>query len=124
MAEYNFNISLQTFDASLLPSGSPAKGSKDFAAAVHHFLQEQFAGFKGDARIVVSEDSILVEWTPPPSVKDPIEAAVIKLESGEMIPAIVMLELLRKDTPMIFGFSTIWDWPTATSVGWMKPRRY
>ncbi len=99
MAEYHFNISLQTFDASLLPSGSPAKGSKDYAAAVHHFLQEQFAGFKGDARIVVSEDSILVEWTPPPSVKDPIEAAVMKLESGEMIPAIVMLELLRQEHP-------------------------
>ena len=99
MAEYNFNISLQTFDASLLPSGSPAKGSKDFATAVHHFLQEQFAGFKGDARIVVSEDSILVEWTPPPTVKDPIEAAVILLEKGEMIPAIVMLELLRQEHP-------------------------
>ena len=99
MAEYNFNISLQTFDASLLPSGSPAKGSKDFATAVHHFLQEQFAGFKGDARIVVSEDSILVEWTPPPTVKDPIEAAVILLEKGEMIPAIVMLELLRQTHP-------------------------
>jgi tetratricopeptide (TPR) repeat protein len=99
MAEYNFNISLQTFDASLLPSGSPAKGSKDFATAVHHFLQEQFAGFKGNARIVVSEDSILVEWTPPPFVKDPIEAAVMMLESGKMVPAIVMLELLRQEHP-------------------------
>ena len=90
---------LHTFDASLLPSDSPAKGSKDYAAAVHDFLQEQFAGFKGNARIVVSEDSILVEWTPPPSVQDPIEAAVMKLESGETIPAIVMLELLRQTHP-------------------------
>ena len=99
MADYRFNISLHTFDASLLPSDSPAKGSKDYATAVHHFLQEQFAGFKGNARIVVSEDSILVEWTPPPSVQDPIEAAVMKLESGEMVPAIVMLELLRQQHP-------------------------
>ena len=54
------------------------KGSKEYAAAVHDFLQEQFAGFKGDARIVVSEDSILVEWTPPSTEQDPIEAAVIE----------------------------------------------
>ncbi len=99
MADYRFNISLHTFDASLLPSDSPAKGSKDYAAAVHSFLQEQFAGFKGNARIVVSEDSILVEWTPPPSVQDPIEAAVTRLESGETVPAIVMLELLRQTHP-------------------------
>jgi tetratricopeptide (TPR) repeat protein len=99
MADYRFNISLHTFDASLLPSDSPAKGSKDYATAVHNFLQEQFAGFQGNARIVVSEDSILVEWTPPPSVQDPIEAAVMRLESGETVPAIVMLELLRQRHP-------------------------
>jgi tetratricopeptide (TPR) repeat protein len=99
MADYRFNISLHTFDASLLPSGSPAKGSKDYATAVHNFLQEQFAGFKGNARIVVSEDSILVEWTPPSSEQDPIVAAVMKLENGETIPAIVMLELLRQKHP-------------------------
>lgn len=99
MADYRFHISLQTFDASLLPPDSPAKGSQEYATAVHRFLQEQFAGFQGNARIVVSEDSILVEWTPPSSVQDPIEAAVIKLERGEMIPAIVMLELLRQEHP-------------------------
>jgi tetratricopeptide (TPR) repeat protein len=99
MADYRFHISLHTFDASLLPSDSPAKGSKDYATAVHHFLQEQFAGFEGNARIVVAEDSIVVEWTPPPSVQDPIEAAVMKLESGEIVPAVVMLELLRQEHP-------------------------
>ena len=65
MADYRFTISLNTFDASLLPPGSPPKGSTQYSAAVHKFLQAQFAGFKGDARIVVSEDSILVEWRPP-----------------------------------------------------------
>jgi tetratricopeptide (TPR) repeat protein len=48
---------------------------------------------------VVSKDSILVEWTPPPTVEDPIEAAVMKLESGEIVPAILMLELLRQQHP-------------------------
>ena len=99
MADYRFTISLNTFDASLLPTGSPAKGTEGFSAAVHKFLQEQFAGFKGNARIVVSEDSIQVEWTPPSSEKDPIEAAVTRLEKGEFIPAIVMLELLRQNHP-------------------------
>ena len=102
MADYRFDISLKTFDASLLPSDAPAKGSTDYATAVHNFLQEQFAGFKGNARIVVSEDSILVEWTPPASVQDPIDAAVTKLENGETIPAIVMLELLRQERPNEF----------------------
>jgi hypothetical protein len=29
MADYRFHIPLQTFDATLLPSSSPSKGSKD-----------------------------------------------------------------------------------------------
>lgn len=99
MADYHFTISLNTFDTSLLPTGSPAKGTEGYSAAVHQFLQEQFAGFKGNARIVVSEDSIQVEWTPPSSEKDPIEAAVTRLEKGEFVPAIVMLELLRQHQP-------------------------
>lgn len=99
MADYRFTISLDAFNASLLPPGSPPKGSVRYSAAVHKFLQEQFAGFKGDARIVVSEGSILVEWTPPSSEKDPIVAAVSRLERGELVPAIVMLELLRQRHP-------------------------
>jgi Flp pilus assembly protein TadD len=102
MADYRFTIDLDSFDTSLLPSGSPLKGTKDFATAVHRFLQEQFAGFKGDARIVVSEDTITVEWTPPSSAKDPIQAAVAKLENGEIIPAITLLELLRQRHPRDF----------------------
>ena len=99
MADYRFTISLGTFDSSLLPPGSPAKGSEGYAAAVHRFLHDQFAGFQGTARIVVSEDSILVEWTPPSPQHDPIEAAVLRLEKGELIPATVMLELLRQQIP-------------------------
>ena len=99
MADYRFTISLNTFDASLLPPGSPPKGSAQYSTAVHKFLQGQFAGFKGDARIVVSEDSILVEWTPPSSEQDPIVAAVARLEKGELIAAILMLELLRQQHP-------------------------
>ena len=102
MADYRFNISLETFDASLLPTGSAAKGSPDYSAAVHDFLQQQFAGFKGDARIIVSEDSILVEWTPPSSGHDPVEAAVARLEKGDLIPAVLMLELLRQQNPSEF----------------------
>ena len=99
MADYRFNISLETFDVSLLPPGSPAKGSPDYSAAVHNFLQKQFADFKGDARIVVSADSILVEWTPPSAEHDPIDAAVARLEKGDVIPAVLMLELLRQHNP-------------------------
>jgi len=99
MADYQFTISLDTFDASLLPPGSPPKGTEGFSAAVHKFLQEQFAGFKGDARIVVSADTIHVEWRPPSPHHDPIEEAVARLEKGEFIPAIAILELLRQHHP-------------------------
>ena len=99
MADYRFNISLETFNPSLLPSGSPVRGSEGYPAAVHDFLQKQFAGFKGTARIVVSEESILVEWTPPSPKHDPIEAAVDRLEKGELVPAVLMLELLRQQMP-------------------------
>jgi len=99
MADYRFTISLNTFDASLLPPGSPPKGSAQYSAVVHKFLQAQFAGFKGDARIVVSEDSILVEWTLPPTEQDPVVAAVSRLQRGELVPAILMLELLRQQHP-------------------------
>jgi tetratricopeptide (TPR) repeat protein len=102
MADYRFTISLGTFDSSLLPPGSPAKGSKDYPAAVHDFLRNQFAGFQGNARIVVSEDSLLLEWTPPSPEHDPIEAAVSRLEKGELIPAVLMLELLRQQIPNEF----------------------
>ena len=63
---------------------------------------EQFEGFKGDARIVVSEDTVTVEWTPPPTINDPIQVAVAKLENGEIIPAITLLELLRQRHPHDF----------------------
>lgn len=99
MADYRFTISLDTFDSSLLPPGLPAKGSTDYSTAVHDFLKEQFAEFKGNARIVVSEDSILVEWTPPSPEHDPIEAAISRLQKGESIPAVLMLELLRQQSP-------------------------
>ena len=97
MPDYHFTIPLSTFDASLLPPGSPAKGA-EFSAAVHKFLQEQFAGFKGDARIVVSAEAVHVEWHLP-SHHDPIEEAVERLEKGEFVPAIAVLELLRQQHP-------------------------
>lgn len=99
MANYQFTILLDTFDASLLPPGSPPKGAEGFSAAVHKFLQEQFAGFKGNARIVVSGDTIHVEWMPPSPHHDPIEEAVERLEKRDFIPAIAILELLRQKYP-------------------------
>ncbi len=99
MPDYQFTISLDTFDASLLPPGSPSKGAEGFSAAVHKFLQEQFAGFKGDARIVVSADVIHVEWRSPSPQHDPIEEAVKRLEKRDFISAIAMLELWRQHHP-------------------------
>jgi len=99
MADYQFTISLDTFDASLLPPGSPPKGTEGFSAVVHKFLQEQFAGFKGDARIIVSANAIHVKWKPPSPHHDPIEEAVARLEKKEFIPAIAILELLRQHHP-------------------------
>jgi tetratricopeptide (TPR) repeat protein len=99
MADYQFTIPLSTFDVSLLPPGSPSRDAEGFSTAVHKFLQEQFAHFKGDARIVVSSDVIHVEWRLPSPSHDPIEEAVARLEKGEFVPAIAMLELLRQRHP-------------------------
>ena len=129
MADYRFTISLNTFDASLLPPGSPPKGSAQYSAAVHKFLQGQFAGFKGDARIVVSEDSILVEWTPPSTEQDPVVAAVSRLQRGELVPAIMMLELLRQQHPdelrilynLGLAYSNLGRIARSQSPSWRRP---
>ena len=74
---------------------SAKPGHEDYAAAVHDFLRRQFEGFSGDAKIIVSSETIGVEWGPASKAESPVDAAIAKLTAGNLVQGIVMLELWR-----------------------------
>jgi tetratricopeptide (TPR) repeat protein len=92
---HEFTMSLADFDSTLLPAGSPTKAAGEYALAVHHFLEEQFVGFGGHARIAVTPETITVQWQPATADTDPLDVAIAKLKDREFGPGIMLLELLR-----------------------------
>ena len=96
---YDFSISPQHFDASLLPPRARTVGSPEFGEAVHAYLTKEFEGFGGTARIVVSNEAIHVTWTPDPSHADPLRAALEKLSRGQFPQTIQLMELLGSSSP-------------------------
>ena len=98
-APYHFTLPLIEFDAGLLAPDAPKPGHEDYSAAVHDFLRRQFEGFSGDAKIVVSSETISVEWGPASKAESPFTAAVAKLTAGDLVQGIVMLELWRGQHP-------------------------
>ena len=96
---YDFSISPEDFDLSLLPPEARTVGSPEFGEAVHAYLIKEFEGFGGTARIVVSNEVIHVTWTPDLSNADPFQSAIKKLNQGQFPEAIQLLELLRSSSP-------------------------
>jgi len=94
-ASYHFTLPLAEFDAGLLPADAPKPGHEDYSAAVHGFLRQQFEAFSGDAKIIVSSETISVEWGPAAKNESPFTAAIAKLTAGNLVQGIVMLELWR-----------------------------
>lgn len=97
---YQFELPISDFNDSVLPPGCPKKGSDGYSAAVHSYLAQQFHGFEGDARIVVDEDRITVEWEPRSKGQSLLDAALAKLNVGDIEPAIAILELLLNKEPI------------------------
>jgi tetratricopeptide (TPR) repeat protein len=98
-ASYHFTLPLVEFDASLLSADAPKPSHEDYSAAVHDFLRRQFGGFSGDAKIIVSGETISVEWGPASKSETPVSAAIAKLTAGNLVQGIVMLELWRGQHP-------------------------
>lgn len=96
---YRFELLLAEFNESVLPPGSPQKGSAGFSTAVADYLKAQFKGFQGDAEIVIGKDQISVKWEPREKDVSPFDAALQKIAEGEIEPAILMLELLQREKP-------------------------
>ena len=96
---YDFSISPQDFDVSLLPPNARTVGSPEFGEAVHSYLTKEFEGFGGTAKIVVSSDVIHVTWNADSSNADPLRGAIEKLSRGHSPQAIQLLELLRSRNP-------------------------
>jgi tetratricopeptide (TPR) repeat protein len=96
---YSFSMPLGDFDASLLPAAARTPGSPAFSAAVHDFLQKQFKGFGGTARIQVDADKIEVIWSAGTAAASPLDAIVAKLSGGQLAEGIILLELLRSHNP-------------------------
>jgi len=96
---YHFTLPLVEFDATLLPPNAPRPGQEDYSLAVHDFLRQQFEGFSGDAKIIVSSENISVEWGPTSKTESPFAAAIAKLTAGDLVQGIVMLELWRGQHP-------------------------
>ena len=86
MADYRFTYLPEHLRCLAASTRIATEGIGSVFGCRRQVLQAQFAGFKGDARIVVSEDSILVEWTPSSSEQDPVVAAVLRLQRGESSP--------------------------------------
>ena len=98
MPTYSFTMPLADFDSTLLGTGAQQKDSEDYPIEVQRFLQSQFDGFGGTARIIVAPDLITVEWNPA-SAEDPLDTAISQLRAGQYAPAIVLLEFLLQQNP-------------------------
>ena len=96
---YDFSISPEDFDVSLLPQEARTVESPEFGEAVHAYLTKEFQDFGGTARIIVSDELIHVTWTPDYAATDPLRVATEKLNRGQFAEAVQLLEFLRSGSP-------------------------
>ena len=96
---YEFVISIDDFDKSVLPPHARTPGTDEFSEEVSRFYQKEFAAFKGNARIVVNAKTIQVSWNSDPNRPHPMQAVKKKLEERDFVEAIRLLEILRRHQP-------------------------
>ena len=96
---YEFVLSIDEFDTSVLPAHARIPGTDEFSDEVSRFYQKEFAAFKGNARIVVDSKTIHVSWRSDPNRPHPMQAVKAKLEEGDVEEAIRLLEILRRHQP-------------------------
>jgi tetratricopeptide (TPR) repeat protein len=98
--EFSFKLGFDDFDRSLLGTPTPAVDSDDFKSQVANFFAKQFTGFGGKARVIIDDESRVIEvlWTKDANWNDPRKRALELLNSGQIKQAIPLLTtLLYKD---------------------------
>ena len=98
--EFSFKLAFEDFDISLL--GDEVKlGSDEFTSKVSQFFANQFAGFGGRARVIVSDadQEIEVHWTKEANWKDPKDKILDLLNDGKLTTALPMLWTLVQQDP-------------------------
>ena len=94
---HEYSIAPEDFDVTLLPPAARRVGTPEFDSAVSDFFKNEFSGFGGSARIVVSEKAIRVSWDAEGT--EPLEVAIETLGRGRFREGIQLLELLRSKSP-------------------------
>jgi len=98
-AEHSFTITIEDFDVSLLPPDARRPDTPRFQEAVNSFLQAQFEGFQGRARILVDEKQIHVTWQPGTGGIDLFDQVVARREKGEYPESVPLLKLILSSNP-------------------------
>lgn len=99
--EFSFKLDFDDFDRSLLGNPPPAIDSDEFKSEITHFFAKQFIGFGGKARVVIDDESRVVEvlWTKDSNWKDPKQKALDLLNAGQIKQALPILTTLHHKDP-------------------------
>ncbi len=99
--EFSFKLEFEDFDRSLLGNPSLAVGSDEFKLRMADFFAQQFAGFGGNARVIMDDVSRVIEvrWTKDKTWKDPHQKALDLLNSGQFKQALPILTTLYHKDP-------------------------
>jgi Flp pilus assembly protein TadD len=97
--EFNYEMSVNDFDKSLLPAHARTPGTDDFNAEVSRAIEREYSEFGGWVQIVVTQDVIQVTWKSDPTRPKPLDVVHQKLERGELVDAVRLLEHLRRHEP-------------------------
>jgi Flp pilus assembly protein TadD len=98
-SEFTYQMSVDDFDKSLLPSHARTPGTDEFNAEVSLALEREYAEFGGWVQIVVNQGVIQVTWKSDPTRPKPLDVVHQKLERGELVDAVRLLEHLRRHEP-------------------------
>lgn len=99
--EFSFKLDFDDFDRSLLGNPPPAVGSDDFKSKISDFFTKQFIGFGGKARVVIDDDSRVIEvlWTKDSNWKDPKQKSLDMLNAGQIKQSLPILTTLYHKDP-------------------------
>src|ERR1700732_4163824 len=95
-SEFTYQMSVDDFDKSLLPAHARTPGTDDFNAEVSRALEREYAEFGGWVQIVVNQNVIRVTWKSDPTRPKPLDVVHEKLQRGELVDAVRLLEYLRR----------------------------
>ncbi len=99
--DFEFTITFDDFDTSLLPPDARVRDSREFVTAVQKIVTDEYSRHGGWATVVVDENARLlrVKWGRGDKPTDALEDAVNRLQRGQYREAIASLELLRHREP-------------------------